>query len=110
MALTIVPVVDGHGEVFESPILFRRLIGEMDLGVEVEIARPIRQPRGSLLKNGGIERAVQLAAIESGYTCAVLVLIDSEGDCPKNLAPILLARAREARADRTISLILAHHE
>ena len=110
MPFRIVPIVEGHGEVEAVPILFNRLIIEFDLGVQIGIARPIRQPKGSLIKEGGLERAVQLAAIEGGDSGAVFVLMDSDGDCPRSRAPELLARARNARPDRRISVVLAHHE
>lgn len=110
MAFRIVPVVEGHGEVMAVRILFDRLIATFDLGTQIETARPIRQPKGSLIKEGGLERAVQLAAIASGENGAIFVLIDSDGDCPRSRAPELLKRAQSARADRKISLVLAHHE
>lgn len=45
-----------------------------------------------------------------GDTGAVLVLLDSEGECPAVVAPELLARAKAARPDKQITLVLAHHE
>ena len=110
MAFRLVPIVEGHGEAIAVPILLRRLVAILDLGVAVDIARPIRQPRGTLLKEGGIERAAQLAAIEVGGSGATLILIDSEGECPADLAPTLLARARIGRGGKRISVVLAHHE
>jgi len=41
---------------------------------------------------------------------AVLVLIDSEDDCPKDLVPEFLLRARAARSDMRISVVLAKQE
>jgi hypothetical protein len=92
------------------PVLFRRLIAELNPGVAVEPGRPIRRPRGTLLKEGGIEAAVKLGALEISESGAILVLLDSEGNCPAELAPDLLARARKARADKQIALVLAHQE
>jgi hypothetical protein len=110
MPFRIVPIVEGHGEVQAVRILFNRLIAEFDLGVQIEIAPAIRQPKASLVKEGGLERAVQLAAITTGDNGAVFVLIDSDGECPRNRAPELLARAQKARSDRRICLVLAHQE
>ena len=110
MAFRLVPIVEGHGEVIAIPILLRRLIATLDLGVAVDIAHPIRQPRATLLKEGGIERAAQLAAIEVGESGAIMILVDSEGECPAVLAPALLARAKNARSDKSISVVLAHQE
>ena len=110
MAFRLVPIVEGHGEVMALPILLRRFVAILDLGVPIEISRPILQQRGALLKEGGIESAVRLAAIEIDGSGAILILIDSEGTCPAELAPALLARAKTARSDKSISLVLAHHE
>jgi hypothetical protein len=40
----------------------------------------------------------------------VLVLIDADDDCPAHLGPALLARAREARSDVPVSVVLANRE
>jgi len=106
MPFRIVPIVEGHGEVSAVGVLLRRLVA----GLSIEIAPRIRQPRGSLLKIGGLENAVALAAIEMGERGAILVLLDSDGDCPAESAPALLARARNARPDKSVSLVLAHQE
>jgi len=110
MPFRIVPIVEGHGEVQAVPILLNRLIAEFDLGVQIEIAPAIRQSKASLIKEGGLESAVELAAIKTEDNGAILILIDSDGECPRNRAPELLARAQRARADKKISLVLAHHE
>ena len=110
MAFRLLPIVEGHGEVIALPILLRRLIAILDLTVAVDIVRPIRQPRSTLLKEGGIERAAQLAAIEVGESVAIMILVDSEGECPAVLAPTLLARAMTARGDKRVSVVLAHQE
>jgi hypothetical protein len=109
MVFRIVPIVEGYGEVSAVPELFRRMILELNLGVPI-VARPIRQTRGSLLKQGGIENAVGLAAIEMGESGAIFILLDSEGQCPAELAAQLLERARSARGDKRTSVVLAHQE
>jgi hypothetical protein len=53
---------------------------------------------------------VELAASVLEREGAIFVLLDSEGDAPCHLAPTLLARARNARRDKRISLVLAHQE
>ena len=110
MAFQIVPIVEGDGEVQAVGLLLRRLIEAFNLVIPIVVSRPIRQARGTLLKEGGIERAVDLACIEMGARGVVLVLLDSEGECPKKLAPVLLSRARNARPDKRVAMVLAHHE
>jgi len=110
MAFTIVPLVEGHGEVRAVPELFRRIIAAINLGVRIEIGRPVRQPREKLLKDSELHRALDLAAHEVGQNGAIFILIDSEGACPAEAGPELLARARAARSDQRISVVLAHKE
>jgi hypothetical protein len=110
MAFRIVPIVEGHGEVQAVPVLLRRLVAQLNPRVSIEPARSIRQARGSLLKEGGIESAVSLAAIEMGESGAILILLDSEGECPRERGPELLARAQTARPDKSTFVVLAHQE
>ena len=62
------------------------------------------------MKAGELERAVDLAARQAGTGGCVLILLDAETDCPRELAPNLLRRAREARRDRDIRVVLAKAE
>jgi len=110
MPYRIVPILEGQGDVAAVPVLLRRLIGELNPPAVIDIGRPIQRPRGTLVRQGGIEAAVELAAIAMGQSGAILVLIDSDDDCPRDLAPALSARARSARSDRRISVVLAHRE
>src|SRR5271166_2009941 len=110
MPYRIVPIVEGDGEVEAVPVLLRRIRDEINPPVVIDIAPVIRQQRGTLLNTGGIERAVRLAAIKMAGNGAVLILIDSDDACPKNLAPDIVERAKKARADKRISVVLAHRE
>ena len=71
---------------------------------------PMRIPRGKLTIAGGIERAVLAAAIRVSGTGGVLVLLDADDDCPAKLGPHLLERARGARPDRRVAVVLAKRE
>lgn len=42
-------VVEGHGEVRAVPILLRRIAGDLDPSVPLEVLPPIRRPRASLV-------------------------------------------------------------
>lgn len=104
-------VVEGHGEVKAAPVLFRRLAHEIDPSVNLEVLPPIRKPRSSLLnKQGELERAVELAALKARPRGGVFVLLDSDDDCPAELAPRLLARAEPAGMGLPVSIILPQRE
>ena len=106
----IATIVEGHGEVEAVPILLRRIAERMSPDCPVQFVRPIRVQRQRVLKAGELERAVDLAARQAGTGGCVLILLDAETDCPRELAPNLLRRAREARRDRDIRVVLAKAE
>jgi hypothetical protein len=101
-------LVEGHGEVAAAPLLIRR-IAEL-LALLCSIRTVLREPRTTLVKAGGLERAVTLLANKVGADGAVLVLLDSDDDLPCALGPSLLARAQRVRPDRPIGVVLAERE
>lgn len=104
--LRIQPIVEGHGEVDAVPILLLR-IGEELLGTTVEVMRPIRQPKSSLLsREGTLAKALGIAAnklaeavVDSDDTGVVLLLVDADEDPACELGPDLLGRLRGIRGD-----------
>lgn len=91
------------------PILIRRLVELVNPALYANVQHPIRKSRGTLLREGGIEGAVELAVRGLPELGFVLIIIDSDDSCPKELAPELLARAlRTGR--RPVGVVLAKME
>ena len=105
----VVPIVEGHSEVGSVPLLLRRVLAERG-SYHISIARPVRVPRFKIVKPGELERAITLARKNRERCDAVLVLLDAEDDCPKELAPELLDRATQANSDLPIRVVLAKTE
>jgi hypothetical protein len=103
-------VVEGFGEVAAAPILIRRLANLLNPSIALQVLQPYRLSRYKLIKVGEIEKAVDFMARKVGPGGAVLVLIDADDDCPATLGPALVARARAARPDRHVSVVLAKRE
>jgi hypothetical protein len=101
-------IVEGHGETESAPLLVRRIAAS--LGLACDIGRPLRVPRTTLVKAGELERAVTLLGNKVGAQGAVLVLIDADDDLACALGPVLLQRARVARPDRRVGVVLAVRE
>ncbi len=96
--IRIAPVVEGDGEVQAFPVLLGRIVQAIDPAVHPVIAKPWREPCGKIRKAGGLERGVNALAKRSpGHS--ILVLIDSDDDCPRDLGPNLERRARASRPD-----------
>jgi len=110
MILNLSPIVEGHGEVSAVPILLRRLWQELVPHLDLRVAPPIRVSRKKLVKANELEKAVEFAARQVRPPRAVLVLIDADDDCPAELGPLLMARARGARSDVPAGVVLAKRE
>src|SRR5438874_656745 len=101
MPLRVGVIIEGQGEYASVRTLLERIWYEHLNGDHIEVLRPIRQPQGTLLKEVGLKRAVDAVKIKLGPETAegprklVLILIDAEVKCPKDLAPQLLQWARE---------------
>lgn len=106
----ILPIVEGHGEVTAVPILIRRIVAQYAPEVYAHIGQPIRAKRTGLIQAGGLENYVELAARQTTSSDGILILLDADDDCPRELADELLARARAARPDRAICVVAANRE
>jgi hypothetical protein len=99
-AKKLVCIVEGDGEVLAIPNLCARVLHHLerwDWQVEQD---PVRQPRPSLVdermksphrncREDGLRRAVALASLRPAQ--AVLVLVDSDNDCPVTWAKSVAA-------------------
>lgn len=108
----IAAIVEGHGECEAVPILVRRIARDIDPGFVPTVLPPLRVPASRLLKEGEIERAVDLAARKLQGRGGIIVIVDCdrEGGCPAREGPVLLERAVKVRANFPISVILAKKE
>jgi hypothetical protein len=97
-------VVEGHGEVQALPVLVRRVAEELGISA-VRCLRPFRVPRGKLVREEELRRAIDLVARKAGSGMPILVLLDADDDCPAELGPRL--QSSVARDDRVVEVVLA---
>jgi hypothetical protein len=102
-------VVEGDGEVRALPRLLHRVASELGV-LALRTPTPMRVNRARLIASGGIERAVAAMASRGGTARAVLVVLDADDDCPAQLGPELLKRARQARSDARVVVVLPTRE
>ncbi len=107
---TIAAIVEGHGEVEAVPVLLRRIAEQVSAKHAVNAPRPFRVRRQNFLKPDEMERHVEFVATRSGPEGRILILLDANSDCPKTLATHIRERARQARRDRIIRVVLAKME
>ncbi len=110
--IRVAAIVGGRGEKAAVPILFRRIAGALDPNLVVNVKPVLPVPESLLVKAEELERSVQFAARSIGRRGGIFILMDCDraGGCPKNDAPVWLSRARLARPDMEISLVLANKE
>jgi hypothetical protein len=106
---TIASVIEGHGESAALPKVLFRIAAELNVPL-LTPKDPLRRHRSELIAPRGIEKAVNAKASEVRDRGGVLVLIDADDDCPAQLGPELLARARKAREDKRVTVVLAKRE
>jgi hypothetical protein len=94
--LRVAPIAEGHGELECVRILRERIWYEVLGGEFIRVVQPIRPPRSRLVKRDELWKAVRLALLKinnlppSNDPALVLLLLDADTDCPKDLAPRLL--------------------
>lgn len=110
MIVRIACIVEGHGETSAVPVLLRRIAAVIGSHIDLQIPHPVRFPRSKLLIPGELEKAIELAAAKVAPAGGLLILMDADDDCPLKLAPPLLTRARTARADLPVAVVLPKRE
>jgi len=106
--MTIYPIVEGYGEVQAVPVLIRRLLTEANCFV-VNVGRPIRRSQSQFHSQEGVRVAVKVALRQPDCS-GILLLLDGEDDCPKELAEDIRGWAFEAAGRVPCDVIVAYRE
>jgi hypothetical protein len=107
--VTLGLIVEGHGEEDATPVLIRHIARVH--GCQTSIKCSVRRvPKSQLVKPRELERAVEALTRQIGRSQPILVLLDADKDCPKELAASLTARCRAEHADVTIAIVIAKKE
>jgi hypothetical protein len=108
--LRLACIVEGDGECEAVPILIRRIAQSLDPALVPAVNPVLRVPAARLIKQGELERSVELAARRLGGAGGILIVLDCDDGCPANEGPALLQRAITARSDLPIAVVLAKRE
>jgi hypothetical protein len=119
---TLVPIVEGDGEVAALPLLLRRLLHEVYQIYDVNIARPKNaHGSGNLTAPNQIERFVAYALLEPECD-GILVLMDNDAvqgliegdvlaeDCAPAFAHYLAARIQSMHPTKPVAVVVARWE
>jgi hypothetical protein len=108
-SVTLGLIVEGHGEAEGAPTLIRHIARFFSFhsSIKFEVRRV---PKSQIIQPGVLERAVEALTRQIGRNQPLLVLLDADDDCPKDLAEHLRARCQAEHADVRISIVLAKRE
>ena len=107
---TIVPVVEGDGDVAALPGLLGRILLEMYNRSDVLVAQGktmVVNANGRSTLENRLEKFIQYAQYKPECD-AILVLLDTDGDCPVSLAQGLLRRCERMGLTRPVEVVCAH--
>ena len=101
------PIVEGDGDVRAAPVLLRRFV-EAAGTYDVTVGRPIKLQRDKLVRQTDIDRVIRRALLNQ---CdAILVLFDSDDDCPAETASMVRGWSTTAAGAIPCDVVLAHRE
>lgn len=106
--MIIQPIVEGHGEVGAIPVLLRRFLDEAGVH-NIDVGKPIRRKRSELVQQASVQRSVRLALLQPDCG-GILIVFDSDDDCPKDLAPQIETWARTEAGAVRCGVVMAHRE
>ena len=116
IVLNLACIVEGQGEVDAVRVLVRQLSEESnDTFWANLVEQPIRAKRSRLVRedNPELNRTIMLASAHLRRWASpkgILVLVDADDDCPAQLGPKLLERAKRIRSDMAVSVVVAKCE
>lgn len=114
--IRFVAIVEGEGEVAAINNLIARVIGEYSPELQVAFANPIQKSKTQLIPKKGLlnetewEDAITLASQRVGDRGAILILLDADYECPKEMGPKISELVTRIRPERQIGIVLANTE
>ncbi|MBI3973247.1 MAG: DUF4276 family protein [Chloroflexi bacterium] len=105
-------IVEGPGDKAAIPTLIQRIAQRFDPALTVAIRKEdiLVRPKSKLVKQSELQSAVELVARRLAGQGGVLIVLDSDEDCPAEWGPRLLTWAQEQRGNLPIAVVLAKTE
>jgi hypothetical protein len=104
---TWVCIVEGDGEKEAVPLLLRRIVHEKFQRWRAQFKPYNAHGRGNIVAQLNFMRIFERALGEPNLE-AVFIVVDSEGDCPKNLAQQLSQWVRQRSPHVPVAIVVAH--
>lgn len=111
MTVSVCAIVEGDGEVRALPVLLRRLNAWLTPDCDIRVLEPIVVHRMQFLRRDDVfSRYMELAAMKCGERGWILVVLDADDDCPRELGASVAARTKAAVGHRSTAIVLANRE
>lgn len=107
--MIIQTLIEGRGEETALPALLRRFRNEIG-AFSIQFDHPIRRSRPELVQETSLRGAVRIALRQDRGCDAILILFDSDRDCPKELAAKVQAWGETEAGGVPCQVVVAHHE
>lgn len=108
---TVVPIVEGDGEVQAFPALLRRIAANRPEDSGFQVAKAIRVRRDRFINRPDeMRRMVLLAAAKAGPSGCIIVLLDADDDCPAVLGAQLQLEVSALVSHLPAAVVLANRE
>ena len=88
----IFSIVEGKGDADATPLLIRRVLAAQSASDRAQPGKARHEHKGTLLKQGELERIARTLLQKARGDARVLVLIDADDDCAATLRPKLQQR------------------
>jgi hypothetical protein len=100
-------IVEGDGEKEAVPLLLRRIVHEKFQRWGAQFKPYNAHGRGNIVNQANFMRIFERALLEPNLE-AVFIVVDSEGDCPKDLARKLSQWVRQRNPRVPVAIVVAH--
>jgi hypothetical protein len=107
--LRIQAIVEGQGDEKALPVLLRRFQAESGC-FDLVFNRPLRKRRAEIVNELHLRATVRIALRQTGGCHGILILFDSDRDCPLELAPRIQSWAAAEAGRIPCEAVLAHCE
>ena len=107
MPATIVPIVEGQGEVKAVQSMIYRVLHERLEVFDIQVSKPKRLKRNQVLAE--LPRFLEYAASQPGCG-AIIILMDADDDCPRDLACAISTAAAAAGSAYPVAVVCPNTE
>ena len=106
----VATIVEGHGDLEAVSILIRKVAESLDASRTVKMPIELRSSKGRMRNEQAFLKSLEIVRRYVGSGGSVLVIMDADKDCPKEINEQLTQWAKKAHADLSVAVVVAKRE